>query len=629
MPMTRVTSLPVAAVVCLAGFSPHAWAQHPQATAAVAQVAAAHGEFQGTVIDDRGEPLTGAVVSALGSTTAFAVTDRAGRFAFRTLPPGPYLVRAHLKGYIPPRARIIYVNSAARTTSEIALAQRGGPDEPPQVLAAGVSAPGEMAPAAAEADDHDHGEAAWRLRHLKRSVLKEVETAIVAVQDDDSFLEDSFEGLARAMGYPARAASSLFTDLPPLSGEVNFLTTRSFDSPHDLFALDGLPRGVAFVSLNAPTDGGDWNIRGAMTQGELASWVVAGSYVRRMPASHQYEAGMLYSMQRYDGNNPAALAVVADSSRNAGEVFAYDRWRVGRAVTLQYGARYARYDYLDEDALFSPRAAVTLGPMQGFRIRAAASRRQLAPGAEEFMPQQGAVGVWLPPERTFSPLSSRHGFRAERVEHYEVGAEQEIGGGVVMGARAFRQAVSNQIVTLFGISLPHGSAADVGHYYVTSGGDLDARGWGVSLSGEFNGFFRGSLDYTLSDARWNREGPDARLVSLVAASANRTDPETVHDFTTSLQTQIPQTSTRVYVLYKLGSGFATPEALEGTGGVGARFDVQINQALPFLNFTAAHWEMLLTIRNLFRDDFLDASIYDELLVVKPPKRIVGGLTVRF
>jgi len=635
--MTRVTSLPVAVVVCLAGFTGEASAQVPAPIAAIAQVAAAHGELQGIVTDDRGEPLAGAVVSALGSTTAFAVTDRTGRFAFRTLPPGSYLVRAHLKGYVPPRARIIHVSSAARVISEIALAHRPGPDRPAQVLAASVgagdtasnnAAPNDGAPDDAAGEDHDHGESAWRLRHLKRSVLKDAQTAIAAVEDDDSFLEDSFETLGRAMGYPARAASSIFSDLPALSGEVNFLTTRSFDSPHDLFSIDGLPRGVAFVSLNAPTDGGDWNVRGAMTQGELASWVVAGSYVRRLPATHQFEAGMLYSMQRYDGGNPAALVAVSDGSRNAGEVFAYDRWRVTRGVTLQYGARYARYDYLDEDALFSPRVAVTLGPMQGLRLRAAASRRQLAPGAEEFVPQ-GAVGVWLPPERTFSPISGRHGFRAERVDHYEIGAEQELGGGIVIGARAFRQAVSDQMVTIFGISLPHRVAADVGHYYVASGGDLDARGWGVSLSGELSGHFRGSLDYTLTDARWNREGPDARLVSLVAQSANRTDPETIHDFTTSLQTQIPLTSTRIYMLYKLGSGFAMPQALEGMGGVSARFDVQVNQALPFLNFTTANWEMLLTIRNLFREDLLDASIYDELLVVKPPKRIVGGLSVRF
>jgi hypothetical protein len=51
--------------------------------------------------------------------------------------------------------------------------------------------------------------------------------------------------------------------------------------------------------------------------------------------------------------------------------------------------------------------------------------------------------------------------------------------------------------------------------------------------------------------------------------------------------------------------------------------------LPFLNFTSAHWEALVTVRSLFRDDLAEASIYDELLVVKPPKRVVGGLTVRF
>jgi len=39
--------------------------------------------------------------------------------------------------------------------------------------------------------------------------------------------------------------------------------------------------------------------------------------------------------------------------------------------------------------------------------------------------------------------------------------------------------------------------------------------------------------------------------------------------------------------------------------------------------------MLLAVRSLFRDSAADSSIYDELLVVRPPKRIVGGLTLRF
>jgi hypothetical protein len=39
--------------------------------------------------------------------------------------------------------------------------------------------------------------------------------------------------------------------------------------------------------------------------------------------------------------------------------------------------------------------------------------------------------------------------------------------------------------------------------------------------------------------------------------------------------------------------------------------------------------MLVAVRNLFREEALEASVYDELLVMRPPKRIVGGVTVRF
>jgi len=53
------------------------------------------------------------------------------------------------------------------------------------------------------------------------------------------------------------------------------------------------------------------------------------------------------------------------------------------------------------------------------------------------------------------------------------------------------------------------------------------------------------------------------------------------------------------------------------------------QALPFLNFTSGQWEMIVAVRNLFHEDLLDTSVYDELQVARPPKHIVGGVTVRF
>ena len=65
-------------------------------------------------------------------------------------------------------------------------------------------------------------------------------------------------------------------------------------------------------------------MRGALTQGDIASWIVAGEYATRAPARHRYDLGLSYSTQRYDGGNFAALRDVTDGSRNAGAVYGFD-----------------------------------------------------------------------------------------------------------------------------------------------------------------------------------------------------------------------------------------------------------------------------------------------------------------
>ena len=99
--------------------------------------------------------------------------------------------------------------------------------------------------------------------------------------------------------------------------------------------------------------------------------------------------------------------------------------------------------------------------------------------------------------------------------------------------------------------------------------------------------------------------------------------------TTSIETEVPETSTRVVVLYRVSNAFARAAAQSPAGSLDARFDVQVRQSLPFMDFSNAKWEMLVAVRNFFRETAADESIYDELLVVHPPKRIVGGLTLKF
>jgi hypothetical protein len=119
-------------------------------------------------------------------------------------------------------------------------------------------------------------------------------------------------------------------------------------------------------------------------------------------------------------------------------------------------------------------------------------------------------------------------------------------------------------------------------------------------------------------------------IAVLAPSAVRPRTEDVHDLTTSLETEVPQTATRVFVLYKVNTAFAHAADDPSHPSLDYRFDVQVNQALPFMPFSrTARWEVLVGMRNMFREPSDAASVYDELLVVRPPKRVVGGFLVRF
>jgi hypothetical protein len=583
-------------------------------------------ELNGVVKDELGKPLPGAVVSALGSTSAFAISDEDGHFTFRNLPAGPYLVRAHLQNYLPTRGRVVQVSPDGRSISTIELIRRAGDSTEPTVLAAGIGAVGQPAEPSETEERHEHDEIAWRLRHVKRSVLKDAEASIAELEGNDSAFGDSISSFGRAVGESARYASSLFADLP-VNGQLNLLTSTSFDRPQDLFTLSGpAPRGLAYLSIEAPGTSGDWRMRGTLTQGDLASWIVAGSYVRHEPATHAYEAGVSYSMQRYLGGNGEALAAMPDASRNVGAMYAMDNWRITPELRFSYGAKYARYDYLADRGLLSPRVTMILQPdsSDSLTVRTTMMHREVAPGAEEFIPP--SMGLWLPPERTFSQVS-RTSFLPERHDQFEIAVDRQWAEHVIVGFRAFKEQVDDQVVTIFGLSVADASGG-VGHYQVGSAGDFRAHGWGVTFSRTMGENTRASVDYTQAQSRWIDRSADSDLLEILAPSLVRTG-ERIHDVTASLQSVVTPTATRLLVVYKLNTAYAAPKYGDVTPNAGVRFDVQVNQALPFMNFTSAQWEMLVAVSNLFKEALYENSVYDELMVVRPPKRVVGGVTVRF
>src|SRR4029434_10389171 len=194
-------------------------------------------------------------------------------------------------------------------------------------------------------------------------------------------------------------------------------------------------------------------------------------------------------------------------------------------------------------------------PRGTLRLRGMVSRREIAPGAEEFLVP--STGMWAPPGRTFSPTSIRAGFRPEQINHYDAVAEPPLAADVALGVRDFHQQLTDHLVTLFGLAIPGASPAAIGHYYVGNTGDVDAHGWGVSVSRPVTDGIHASIDYTQTDTEWLRPSATSAGVALVMPSVVRRQFERLHDVTTSVESEVPRFDTHVFVIYKLNSGFAS------------------------------------------------------------------------
>ena len=298
----------------------------------------------------------------------------------------------------------------------------------------------------------------------------------------------------------------------------------------------------------------------------------------------------------------------------------FDTFAVTRAVAVTYGTRFDHYDYLEGENLLSPRVGLVLTPEAHTRINTLLSLRALAPGAQEFLPPAD-TGIWLPPQRTFSAAVDGSPLVAERALHLEAGIERDLTATTTLSVRAFSQHVDNQIVTLF-------TPVTLGHYFVANSGGVVANGYAAGVKTVDRGPCA-RLGGVFIRSRRTQPARDVRVFRHVHAGAGPTRPRA---------RPRPDDVHRSRGARNIDTGGVPlpPERRlrprsDSTGGsvVDARFDVQVRQALPFMDFSSAKWEMLVAVRNFFHDAGLDQSIYDELLVVRSPKRVVGGLTLRF
>jgi hypothetical protein len=582
------------------------------------QASAAGGRIRGVVHDDAGQRIGGANIIALGTTLAAARTDSAGRFDL-ALPPGEYILRANREGYTSTYREPVRVQTSVALEREITLI-RQGPFDPTKATDVAGIAPLMIVP---DTDDHSHSEAAWRLRQLTRTVLRD--TAASASNGTGS--TDTFGGPSAAdssITNSALAAAS-FIGRTDFTGQVNFITTSAL-SQTTLGTQNDWARGVAYAAVGAPVGvRGDWLIRGAMTAGEFSSWALVGEYDGRETETHAIHAGVSYSSQDLFASGPTTLTPVAIGSRGVGGVYGADRWQVTEAFQLEGGIRLDRYDYVETPTLVSQYAGTRVRITGQTTVVARFGNRMVAPGADEFLPPSTS-GPWLPPQRTFSALIAGVPLQAERVLESQVGFDQTFGenGSRTFRGRYFTESTTNQVSTLFGLD----DRSAVGHYYVSTPGNVEVQGWTVGIAGHLLRNVSGCLDYSLANADWSTNRM-SRAVRWLAPSTVRRGEERFHDVTGQLSAYIPHTATQLSVVYRINTAFAGPSHVDRSPALAGRFNIEVRQELPYQPLRGGRLEVVFAARNLLRDDLAGGSIYDELLTVAPPLRLLGGVQVRF
>ncbi len=594
--------------------------------------------LEGSVSTDSGEPLVGALVSIFGANLGgrglIAFTDEDGHFLVPDLEPGLYMIRAYLSGFLPSSYSRIQLDVGERVSSKpvsMQLASREsdadrteGPESPENNEHETI--PSEPTPE----NDQKVAEFQWLLRHGKRNILHQEAEGLPEFLDGEQEKEDPASPAnedpavqeVAALQMPPKAMNSM-------AGELGlFAFQRGLD---DLPTTPGeVDAQLTYARLNIPTGpASQWMVSAQLLESALSSWMAQAEFITELDTGQQLSAGVVYGNHQYRDIQSASAAPVGitdgpSASRTSewfGTVYGSHRFRIG-AADVGAGLAYHHYSYLDRSNYAAPRVDVSFAVDSNADtlIRGLLDYRVSAPGGEGLglLARMVSADFLGTAERGHRGLPN---LTAETAIRYQVSVERRLGSEGAVEVRVFQEQVKDPLLKAY-LKHPAGTGGP-GHYLVLNQGDLQARGVGLAVSRQF-GAVVGSFGYTFGLGR-------ALAENVGAFQAG--DDEQMHDLTTSVQTQIRQTRTRVLAVYRLSTHpTLAPSLVRGSSGANAldsRFNLQVHQLLPFVGWNNTQWELMVAVRNLFYENFEDGTFLEEMSVIDSPARVLGGVTVHF
>ncbi len=576
-------------------------------------------QIAGVVATQDGHPLPGALVSVFAADqedeAQFAVTDEEGRFEVGEASPGLYSLRAYLAGFLPsPRAQVL-VESGASIADTLLL---------------------QMAAISSERGSGTLSELRWLLQRGRRNVLKD-RRAVVDI-------EEPWGGEWKDRPRLPRLAS--------IEGEIGFFAASG--SSLGLSESRGVDSGIAYTRFELPsTARGRWEAEARLLESALASWAANLSYAMEEFDGHQFSAGMGYQRHLYGGATgyrpPAAPILNAELLHEPqaawdGAAFVSDDFSLGPA-SLSTGLTYRRFSYLSGHRGLAPRAVLEVEAHEDWTLVGGMAVRVDGPiGEDAALLSRVAHGDLL----SLDP-SWFHSEAAQRSTRYQAGLEYQASPSAALAVRVFHEVTTDQLLRSF----ESGPIAG-GRFEVSNAGDYRIRGFAVGYRRDLEPVTRrldlgGRVSWLL--ARVENPSPSAFGLSVPdAGEPGRMEgapaaffvpagaPAAIHDLSVALVARLRPSGTRFHAAYRLirHPGLAPARAV-GTGGSRewegsertVRFDAELVQGIPFADWSGTEWELSLAVRDLFFRDMIGRSLLDEIAVAHAPRRIVGGLAVRF
>ena len=339
-------------------------------------------------MDETGVALDGVSILATGTTLAVARSDSRGRFAL-VLPVGRISAPGHARGLS------VHVSRAHSGAAESPSRAPDSTDARCRVDL-GCREPFSLRPpqgpdAPVDDERHGHGEMAWRLRHLSRTVLRDERQGFAIEEDIPPALDAqpaTFGGAGRPRDRADGARRGLVSD------------GHGFHRAHQPARDERPARRVR--AMHRAT--GRAASRTCSSRRRSDRSVIGRSEARWRPATPRRGRCSASTRRTRINATPFVLPcrTARRASRPAGDLCPLRSTCRNRGVSvasrpatdgacwpsvaLDYGVRFDHYDYLSEPSLVSPHAGFGVEVVPGTVVRASTSQRMIAPGADEFLP---------------------------------------------------------------------------------------------------------------------------------------------------------------------------------------------------------------------------------------------------